>query len=144
MESIMFRKKNLRQIGKQNIEAFIEDGWVAKNLRILIRSPLAVYKNPPNSPVFYHLANILTVAMNKKWGSEEVYEKYRNWTARNYPIEEIVQYLQEAVQSLVTCNMYPHIEPCTDPKQRRMTDYYPRVSVDIENNVDNGDVKEKF
>ena len=92
-----------------DIKAFLEEDQVCRKLMTLSQSPLASYKNPTN--VFPHLANILTVAMQEKWGSENVYKKYREWCAQKYPILEISLYLDKAMKNIQS-------------KQYLITDFY--------------------
>ena len=115
-------KKPSKRISKQMIQSFIEDEEVSEKLRRLTLSPLAIYK-APGEGLFPNLANILTVALNEKWGSEKVYKKYREWTASGHHIPEIAQYLDMAMKNSNSAS--------STERQTRITDYY---SPDNENN----------
>ena len=115
-------KKPSKRISKQMIQSFIEDEEVSEKLRRLTLSSFAIYKEPGDG-LFPNLANILTVALNERWGSEKVYQKYREWTGSGYYIPEIAQYLDMAMSNSISAS--------STERQTRITDYY---SPDTENN----------
>ena len=133
-----------KKTGKEIIKTWIEEPEMMKRLTDLTVSSLAVYKNQRN--LFENLANILTVALGERWGSDGVYLKYREWTRRDYPLQEIMEYLDIATnridggtrriiprpsekQTLITEFFIPII-----PNEGSATDTVPGTSVDLENN----------
>ena len=115
------QKRQNKTSRKQMVQSFIENEEVAEKLRRIALSQLAVYKAPGHD-LFSNLANILTVALRERWGSENVYQKYREWKASGYDIPEIAEYLETAMKNIGDLQ--------SDP-QSLITDYY---SADIENN----------
>ena len=134
--------------GKEIIKTFIAKPEMTEKLINLRASSFAVYKNPRN--LFENLANILTVAMSEKWGSEGVYQKYREWTRDDYPLQEIAEYLDRATGKII---ISPPIESVQKQTQTLITEYFERDSnnvtgnmnsavVDVENNQKSADDKE--
>merc|ERR1719213_418873 len=102
---------------------------ISKKLINLTKSKLACHRNP--NTLSENLANILTVAMDKKWGTDDaIYQKYREWTREDYPIQEISEYLEIANRKAETQTLITEYFPF----QRDPDNNVPGTSVDQENN----------
>ena len=114
---------------------------MSEKLINLTDSSFAAYKKPRN--LFENLANILTVAMTERWGSDGVYQKYREWTREDYPLQEIAEYLDRATRMNRATRI---VSPPENRTQTLITEYFPcesesdnvpgnTVPVDMENNL---------
>ena len=135
-EGNLFNRENKSGPGKDVIKTFIEKPEVTEKLITLTGFSFAAYKKPRN--LFENLANILTVAMAERWGSEAVYQKYREWTRDDYPLQEIAEYLDRATRMDKPTR---RISPPERQTQTLITEYFPceTVVVDLENNQRNKD-----
>ena len=143
MEKEKDRDREGNLLGKEMIQTFIAKPEITKKLINLTSSSLAVYKTPRN--LFENLANILTVAMDLRWGSDGVYQKYRDWTRDDYPLQEIAEYLDRATGKIIIRQGKIIFRP--PGKQTLITEYFENgsysgnvsgnintVAVDLENN----------
>ena len=131
-----------KKTGKEIIKTFMEKPEMIEKLANLTVSSLAVYKNQRN--LFENLANILTVAMGERWGSDVVYQKYREWTREDYPLQEIAEYLDRATTRIdretgriIPCPPLPEKQTLITeffPYEESDSDTVPGTSVDLENN----------
>ena len=146
-EGNLFDRKNQSGPGKDIIKTFIEKPEMTEKLITLTGSSFAAYKKPRN--LFENLANILTVAMAERWGSDGVYQKYREWTSKDYPLQEIAEYLDRATRMDKATR---RISPPEKKTQTLITEYFPCESdpdnvpgntADLENNQRKPEDQEK-
>ena len=138
------RKKTGKEMIKSFMEHGMEDPVVNQRLQSLTVSPLAAHKNPRSW--FENLANIMTVAFGKKWGSPAVLQKYQDWIREDYPLEEISEYLDRATRNIRGGGRIRGESRIREPEKQKQTlisqyfaykskpDKVTANSVDLENN----------